>query len=176
MEQDRDADAVDVVTDVAGRRAAHVEIRDARRERRDAGHALDGAERIAERAREEPHLGARQRRRRGHGQLAVHGDLERPRLSAARRCGGLCGLLGCCPRGLLVRARDLLDEMDDGADARGDDLVPSRRRREPPRGGARDGRARERLGAEQCPRGDDDPVHVDGDLERDVGVAVRALG
>jgi hypothetical protein len=54
--EQRDAHAVEEVADVAGRGAAHVEERQARRDRRHARQGLDRPERIAERARHLPHL------------------------------------------------------------------------------------------------------------------------
>ena len=55
----RNANAVDEVADVPGRRAAHVKEGEPGDHRCDAGHGFDGAEGIAEGAGQLAHLGAR---------------------------------------------------------------------------------------------------------------------
>lgn len=85
--QVRNADAVEEVTHVARRRAAHVEERQPRHDRRDPGHRLDRTKGIAERAGELAHFGARERHHRRRGLVAEHLDLGRLRGRGLRWVG-----------------------------------------------------------------------------------------
>ena len=85
VEEVRDADAVEVVADVAGRGAADVEVGQPRDDRRDARHDLDGAERVAEDAGNLADLGARERG--GARRLFVGAADERPRSRLGRGRG-----------------------------------------------------------------------------------------
>ena len=89
VKQIRDADPVEVVADVAGWSAPDVEEGQARDDRRDARHDLDGAERIAEDAGDLPHLGARERR--GTRRLLVRSADEhlRDRIGRGRAGAGV---------------------------------------------------------------------------------------
>src|SRR5258708_4800199 len=77
MEEQRDANAVEVITDVPWGSAAHVEIGEARRERHDSGERLDDAERIAKGAGHEARLGLRETHRLGLVLLFVDRDVDR---------------------------------------------------------------------------------------------------
>src|SRR5207244_3014174 len=76
VEEERDADPVEEIAGVPGRRAADVEEGQPGHDRRHAGEALDGAERVAERARDLAHLGAREGRgATGFAPIAADGDV-----------------------------------------------------------------------------------------------------
>ena len=117
VKEDRDANVVEEVADVAGRRAAHVEVREPRDDRRHAGHHFDGAKWISERAGEQAHLGARHRLRRWR-ELAADVDLERVgRLRRRRRLGRSRAVRRRRRVGLRRRWSDLFVKSDRDANA-----------------------------------------------------------
>src|SRR5690348_12897113 len=85
VEEEWDADAVEEVPDVAGRRATHVEVRQPRRERDDARERFDDPKRIAECSGHEARFRLRETYGFGLTLLFVNGDVDRLRL---RRCLG----------------------------------------------------------------------------------------
>jgi len=114
VEQKGHTDAVEVVADISGRRAAHVEVGKARRDRRDTRHGLDGAKRIAECARKLPYFGSTERYD-PVGTFAPDGDVDGR------------GQIGLDGRGLAER--------DEEADAGRHWLPAAGRGIEPPREG-----------------------------------------
>jgi len=171
VEEIRHAHAVEEVADVAGRRAAHVEERQAGDDRRHAGQGLDRAERIAERARQLANLGAPQRRRARRRAKAAHRDLvgrrrARRRAGPPRRRWGWLGLGLRDDRGM---------EEDLHLDARRDRLAVTRGGVERPALRRAHGRASERLVSRGHLHVVDGAVDPDRDGHDDDAVARGAL-
>jgi hypothetical protein len=143
MIENGDPDVVEEVADVPRRGAAHIEERHARGDGRNPGQGLDGAERIAERAGYEAHLGAAQRRGVSRRELSLHGDLDR---RSAWPSGRRRSLLRCRRRRggrLSGRRRSVWrPEEDLGAYSGGHSFALARRRLEAPRLGGCFGRVR----------------------------------
>ncbi len=189
MEEIGDADAIHVVADVAGRSAADVEEGQTGDDRGDPGHDLDGAERIAEDARDLPHLGARERD--GARRLLVRpanedlrDALRRGRLRLGGRRGGRTPAGGVRPaagrrdrrrpggargRGLQRGLRRGDGDLD--ADARGDAGAAAHGRLVAPCERRADRDAGEGLVLFGRNRGAHRPVGVHSDGQQHVGVA-----
>ena len=75
--EQRHANAVDEIADVAWRCATHEKVRKAADNRHDSRGGFDGAERVAERARQLSHLFAGEAGRVGGATLTAHDDFER---------------------------------------------------------------------------------------------------